>query len=668
MENYGNTNLKFIIRKYLIVCLVSVAVVVAAVFLYFNGGAKYFLGSLLNGVPINTPSGSNHYAYGENVGWIDFNPSGGNVEVGDNGLAGYAYGENVGWIKLGDGDSSHPPYLNNSSSNWGVNNDGNGNLSGYAYGENVGWISFSGTGYGVVINSTTGVFSGYAYGENVGWISFKGSGYGVVTDWRKQVAVNGACGSASGQSFYTKPSSNLCSAGSATTVSGSGPWTWSCTGSNGGTTDNSCTATLSVDGVCGSAATAYAYSAIAFSGNLCSQGTANPASPTFPSSGNSVTWTCTGLHGGSSLGTCTASVAATPVNGSCGSASGQSSSTAPSTNLCSAGTATAVSGTGPWTWTCSGINGGTDSSACTANLTATTTNPQAPGGGGGGGGGIAYYTISALAGTNGFISPNGSASLSSGSSQTYSIIPAAGYQVEDVLIDGVSKGAITSYTFSNISASHTISATFLSVNATSPATTPTTPSTVAEAASNPAWCYTFTKNLGFADSGTEDVAALHVALQKEGISYSPDADNVYSYATSKAVIQFQTKYGITPLSGYIGPITRAKLNGLYVCKAPAPATPTTPSATMPSATSGQTPTQAQIIDYVGQALQNIKSLIPQALPPVFQPATQPPSNLQPSSPPPSQTPTTGANNQIIIIQIIQKLLKALADLLGLASK
>ena len=53
------------------------------------------------------------------------------------------------------------------------------------------------------------------------------------------------------------PTANLCTAGTASTVSGSGPWSWSCAGSNGGTTAT-CSATKvasapPVNGACGSA-------------------------------------------------------------------------------------------------------------------------------------------------------------------------------------------------------------------------------------------------------------------------------------------------------------------------------------------------------------------------------------------------------------------------------
>ncbi len=49
-------------------------------------------------------------------------------------------------------------------------------------------------------------------------------------------AVNGVCGSANGGTYSSAPTTNLCSAGSASAVTGSGPWNWTCAGSGGGTT------------------------------------------------------------------------------------------------------------------------------------------------------------------------------------------------------------------------------------------------------------------------------------------------------------------------------------------------------------------------------------------------------------------------------------------------
>lgn len=52
------------------------------------------------------------------------------------------------------------------------------------------------------------------------------------------IPLNGLCGSANGGTFTTAPADHLCDSGAASSVSGSGtgPWTWSCAGSNGGTT------------------------------------------------------------------------------------------------------------------------------------------------------------------------------------------------------------------------------------------------------------------------------------------------------------------------------------------------------------------------------------------------------------------------------------------------
>jgi hypothetical protein len=141
--------------------------------------------------PINDNS---QFAWGENVGWINAEPSGPGgpgIQVSGTGLTGYMYGENIGWINLNCTNNG----TCGTTGNYGVTNDGQGKLNGYAWAENVGWISFScqnvpatcaGTGnYGVVIDKATGIFSGFAYGENIGWISFSDTApvaYKVQTD------------------------------------------------------------------------------------------------------------------------------------------------------------------------------------------------------------------------------------------------------------------------------------------------------------------------------------------------------------------------------------------------------------------------------------------------------------------------------------------------------
>ena len=61
---------------------------------------------------------------------------------------------------------------------------------------------------------------------------------------------------------------------------------------------------------------------------------------------------------------------ATAANGICGTANGASFSSAPTANLCSAGTATLVTNPGSWTWSCTGQYSGT-TAACSATVTGT---------------------------------------------------------------------------------------------------------------------------------------------------------------------------------------------------------------------------------------------------------------------------------------------------------
>ena len=116
--------------------------------------------------------------------------------------------------------------------------------------------------------------------------------------------VTGGCGSSNGASFTSAPTANLCNSGTASTVSGSGPWSWSCFGNGRGTT-----------AICSALELASAQS----------------------------------------------------VSGACGSSNGASFTSAPTANLCTAGAALTVSGSGPWYWNCAGSNGGVTMS-CSASI------------------------------------------------------------------------------------------------------------------------------------------------------------------------------------------------------------------------------------------------------------------------------------------------------------
>src|SRR5205085_391526 len=72
----------------------------------------------------------------------------------------------------------------------------------------------------------------------------------------------------------------------------------------------------------------------------------------------------------------------------------------------------------------------------------------------------ANHTIAASAGTNGAISPSGATAVNCGDNQSFTITPDPCYVVADVLVDGVSVGAVTSYGFTNVTATHTVAASF----------------------------------------------------------------------------------------------------------------------------------------------------------------------------------------------------------------
>ncbi|MDX6443283.1 MAG: hypothetical protein QOH71_357 [Blastocatellia bacterium] len=73
---------------------------------------------------------------------------------------------------------------------------------------------------------------------------------------------------------------------------------------------------------------------------------------------------------------------------------------------------------------------------------------------------VTTYTIAASAAANGSINPTGSVIVNSGANQSFTITANATYHVADVLVDGVSVGAVSNHTFTNVTANHTIAASF----------------------------------------------------------------------------------------------------------------------------------------------------------------------------------------------------------------
>jgi hypothetical protein len=110
---------------------------------------------------------TNHYAWNDNGGWVNWNPDNGNVSVTDTAVTGYIWSADFGWINL-------------SPTNGGVTNNGQGVLAGYAWGEDTGWINFA----GVTIDAN-GVFHGQTVAQSVfGTMTFDCTNCLVETAWR----------------------------------------------------------------------------------------------------------------------------------------------------------------------------------------------------------------------------------------------------------------------------------------------------------------------------------------------------------------------------------------------------------------------------------------------------------------------------------------------------
>ena len=100
----------------------------------------------------------------------------------------------------------------------------------------------------------------------------------------------------------------------------------------------------------------------------------------------------------------------------------------------------------------------------TFNYTKNSTGGGSSSGGGGSSSTVSSYTIKASAGNGGNISPSGNVTVKRGEDQSFHINPINGYRISDVIVDGKSVGAVSTYTFDSVKANHTIEVKFVKYN------------------------------------------------------------------------------------------------------------------------------------------------------------------------------------------------------------
>lgn len=125
---------------------------------------------------------------------------------------------------------------------------------------------------------------------------------------------------------------------------------------------------------------------------------------------------------------------------------------------------------------------------------------------------IRTYTITASADVNGTISASGTTTVNSGANQSYTFSPVSGYKISDVLVNGISQGAITSYTFTNIVTNQTISVVFEKISTSAPAPQKSAEQIAAEAA---------------AQKIADEKAAEVLAVQQKALSDNAEADKAF---------------------------------------------------------------------------------------------------------------------------------------------
>ncbi len=137
------------------------------------------------------------------------------------------------------------------------------------------------------------------------------------------------------------------------------------------------------------------------------------------------------------------------------------------------------------------------------------------------------FTITATAGNGGSISPVGVQNMPYNGNKTFTITPSEGYNIANVYVDGVSVGAVSTYTFSNVTSNHTIYAVFESktytITVVQPLNGTITPSGVITVQHGDIPTFTFIPNAGY------EVDKITVNTSTQVINNATHINDIYSY-------------------------------------------------------------------------------------------------------------------------------------------
>lgn len=348
------------------------------------------------------------------------------------------------------------------------NGGGGGSATAGAAGGNAGG-STGGQGQGAGGNASE---NGYVPGGGAGAYSFadgpKNGARGRIVLTFTLTPIDGVCGTANGQPTLSAPNANLCLVGTAImAVPSATMYGWSCVGANGGN-NASCAAprqysvtaspnpasgggVLNCAPTSGGAAGATAAVTVGETATCTAMPDLGYSTASISGCGDPPTGAGTSTYTSAAItGNCAVTAVFAPTVGTCGAANGVATISAPTGNLCAAGTASAVAfNPSSYDWTCTGENGGS-TATCSALRQFTVTAVPNPASGGG---------ALNCAPTNGG-ALGASAAVTVGETATCTATPDSGFSTASVSGCSGAPYATNTYITAAISGDCTVTATF----------------------------------------------------------------------------------------------------------------------------------------------------------------------------------------------------------------